>query len=1067
MEKKNNTIKDKIAMFNQITTFIPKTENNHLKKPLIIFDKSIINEPKFPAFKLIKKDIKNDNTKENKEQIIKNEEKKENNTETNPEIIKEHKIDSNVFQEKRENLKKFLNQQDKSIMKDSIIKNNANINENNNFPFGDDISIINPIEINQNNSITEQFILSSISDNKKNNNSNNNNNNNNLLSLGINLLNTEKLKEAENSINSCILLDEDDLFLKGNNDIEIINNNMKKRIYEEKNENKDIKEKKNDNKEIKDKKDEHKIIIKHRYKENNFDFGREFFKNRFINRKIEKYKEKNENNQSIKLIDIDKLKIKFQILYYKKVEKSILCFNLKLYMDSYNILLSNKIIDKLEEFGEFLLVINGFDKFIIGEFLSKNHPPNENKIILQSFIQSINFQNIPFINGLKFFLTRINLPKDANLILDIINYFSVVFYNDNKLTNLYKDINSIYLLSSTTLAINTMFVRTDIKNINIITKEQFIEMNNEIDKETVSSLYDNIKKNNIIWSQEYKEAIYRRLCIIVKEKEENYDSNLNDNEIDDEEFNEKINNYEKRLNQERKTLVIANNLRNLTSNDVNLLRDGDLFYKYIKNSNNGHYKYLKFSNNLLSVMWSDNKIMKTFDKSHIIDIYDIKDVIMGIHNSNFKINENDDKNLYFSICTNNKDYNFKGKNIEIVTKWYKAIKSLLNVINKKKENQKMIKVYEEKEKMKLLIYDIWLNIIQNWDFYGNFFLSQIESKRAYNYNLNSKYFNLDEGIDENKLNIKDISIKLQNNKKISKKELFYIYENGIPKNIRKTIWSFFIGNKISFSEELFIIYLNKFEPIDFIQIIEQYNSNHQIKFSNDQVVNKIIFDIIKLEEKYYEQFEICNQLSFNIMSDLYKIIRVFYLYRPDIIYNENILLIAMMFLLNGENCYNSFVNLINFIFTNYIGKFILKDKFFISNFETFFIQNLKKYCPKVEKHFNNFEITPSLYLCEWCESLFCKVLNYDIIIRIWDLFLLKGEYIIFQTAIAIIILQEENLLNLTINEIFELFETTIKSNKINNIFSEIKKINIKEDYYAWKISYQLVKKKSNFNLSKN
>ncbi len=345
MEEKKNTIKDKIAMFNQITTFIPKNENNHLKKPLIIFDKSIINEPKFPEFKLINKDNKNDIKKENKEQIIKEEEKKENNTETNPAIKKEYKIDLNIFQEKRQNLKKFLNQQDKSIMKNSIINNNSNINENNNSPFDDDISIINPIEINHNSSITEQFILSSISDNKKNNNSKDNINQLNLLSLGINPLNPEKLKEVENSINSSIFLEEDDLLFQGNNDIEIINNNVNQNITEEKN-----KEKKNENREIEGEKDESKIIIKHRYKENNIDFGKEFFKNRFINRKIEKYKDKNENNQSIKLIDIDKLKIKYQILYYKKVEKSILCFNLKLYMYSYNILLSNKIINKLEKF---------------------------------------------------------------------------------------------------------------------------------------------------------------------------------------------------------------------------------------------------------------------------------------------------------------------------------------------------------------------------------------------------------------------------------------------------------------------------------------------------------------------------------------------------------------------------------------------------------------------------------------------------------------------------------------------------------------------------------------------
>ena len=734
-------------------------------------------------------------------------------------------------------------------------------------------------------------------------------------------------------------------------------------------------------------------------------------------------------------------------------------------MDSYNILLSNGIIENLEEFGEFLLVVNGFDKFIIGEFLSKTHSPNEKKVILKSFIRSINFQNISFILGFKFFLTKLNLPKDANLILDILNYFSKVFFNDNKESKLYKDVNSIYLLASTTLAVNTMFVRTDIKNKNMITKDQFIEMNNDVDKDTVSNIYDDLKKNNIIWIQDYNESIYRRLCVIVKEKEDSYDkNNFNNEEMDDEEFEEKINNYENRYNQERKSLVLANNLKNLTDEDVKLLREGDMFYKFINKMNDGHYKFLKFSNNLLKLIWSDNKIIKKFDHSHIIEVCEIKDIIMGLQNSEMKINEGEDKNLFFSIITDCKSYNFKGNNIEIVTKWYKAIKSLLNVINEGKENIDNDKKDEENKKLNSLINNIWINIINNWDFYGNFFLSQIKSKKSYNYNLNSKFFTLDDGIDEKKLNIKDITNKILNNKKISKKELFYIYENGLPEKIRKTIWSFLIGNKCCISEDLFNYYLTKFEQIDFFQIIKQYNKNPQIKFNDNVGVNKIIIDIIKIGEIYFEQIQNSNQLSFNIMNDLYKIIRVFYLYRPDILYNKNILILAMMFLLNGENCYNSFLNLVNFIFQNYLGKFFLKDYFFISNYENFFVKYLIKFSPKAEEHLRKFEINPTLYLNEWFESLFCNVLNYNVVLRIWDLFLLKGEFFVFQTAISIIILQEENILNLTISEILNLFNKNNKDDKIyNNIFGVIKKINIEEDYYSWKINYQLVKKKDKFS----
>ena len=199
------------------------------------------------------------------------------------------------------------------------------------------------------------------------------------------------------------------------------------------------------------------------------------------------------------------------------------------------------------------------------------------------------------------------------------------------------------------------------------------------------------------------------------------------------------------------------------------------------------------------------------------------------------------------------------------------------------------------------------------------------------------------------------------------------------------------------------------------------------------------------------------------MDDLYKIIRIFFLYRPDIIYSENILFITMIFLLNGENCYNTFCNLVNLIFQNYLGKFYLKDNFYISNFENFLSNILKKFCPKGEEHLKKFEIIPYLFYNDWFESLFSKILNYELVIKLWDLFLLKGEFILYQAAVAFIILQEDNILYLTINEIFDLFQKINYNTKIYNIFVIMKKINIEEDYNLFKINYELVKKKNKYN----
>ena len=431
---------------------------------------------------------------------------------------------------------------------------------------------------------------------------------------------------------------------------------------------------------------------------------------------------------------------------------------------------------------------------------------------------------------------------------------------------------------------------------------------------------------------------------------------------------------------------------------------------------------------------------------------------MGIHNSNLNIDESEDKNLFFSIITKDKIYNFKGKNIEIVAKWQNAIKNVLNAVNNiEKLNDKK---WDEEKKINSLIDNIWVSIINNWDFYGNFFLSQIKSKRNYNYNL---YKNFDEENDEKKINIKDINYKITNNKKITKKELFYIYEYGIPKKLRNKIWSFLIGNKCGITKDLFYYYLNKIEQIDFKELGKNYNKNQKIKINNDESINKLINDILNIVNLFNKEIINYNLVSFKVMDDLYKIIRVFFLHRPDIIYNENILFITMIFLLNGENCYNSFCNLVNLIFQNFLGKFYLKDNYYISNFELFLSNILRKFCPKGEEHLEKFEIIPYLFYSDWFESLFSKILNYELIIKLWDLFLLKGEFILYQSAVAFIILQEENILYLTINEILDLFQNITYNKKIDNIFGTMKKINIEEDYNLFKISYELIKKKNKYN----
>ena len=133
-----------------------------------------------------------------------------------------------------------------------------------------------------------------------------------------------------------------------------------------------------------------------RYEKDNIESGKKFFRLRFIKNKInleEKKIEGEKNEQKEQSIDKERILRKYNSEFLLTVEKSILSFNLKKYKESYEFLELSGIIKNAAEYGEFLLVVSGFDKFLVGEFLAKQKFPNDKKEVLNSFIESINMDN--------------------------------------------------------------------------------------------------------------------------------------------------------------------------------------------------------------------------------------------------------------------------------------------------------------------------------------------------------------------------------------------------------------------------------------------------------------------------------------------------------------------------------------------------------------------------------------------------------------------------------------------------------------------------------------------------
>ena len=342
-----------------------------------------------------------------------------------------------------------------------------------------------------------------------------------------------------------------------------------------------------------------------------------------------------------------------------------------------------------------------------------------------------------------------------------------------------------------------------------------------------------------------------------------------------------------------------------------------------------------------------------------------------------------------------------------------------NLLKKKKENEEAnIKLMEEKHQQQKIKAEFWNNkIIPFWS-------------------------------------------KMKNSKNIKK----YFYE-GIPNTTRGKVWGLCIGNKFSITKEYYDIELNKS-----IQLIMKLNKNNKIK--NTENKKKINTNIIesenssislttkKIYSKYIKQtldkeksinlidLDINRTFSFlgifknesQLGNNLKEILRIFVVARPDIGYVQGLSYIAGTLLLQMDK-FSSFVCFMNIILSPNILPFYRLDENNIKKRLDLFNEIFKTNLPKLYSHFKENEIFPEHYLLEWFMTLFTRNLNIELALRIWDIYMIEGIFVIYKTAIVIFNLDEKKLLNMDFGDIMDFLKNLDKNNYDEDKFvDEIYKI---------------------------
>jgi ankyrin repeat protein len=181
--------------------------------------------------------------------------------------------------------------------------------------------------------------------------------------------------------------------------------------------------------------------------------------------------------------------------------------------DAIELLIEAELLqDNCSSVARWIFDRDDIDRPSLGLFLSRDK--NWNTAILEAFVDLFDFESMEFDQALRKYLSKFRLPGEAQKIDRLMDKFAVKYYaqnarkvwrnsEDEELTALFADKDSIYVLAFSVIMLNTDAHNPAIKKANKMTKAQFIRNvsgingGHDFPDRFLSELYDEIIANEI------------------------------------------------------------------------------------------------------------------------------------------------------------------------------------------------------------------------------------------------------------------------------------------------------------------------------------------------------------------------------------------------------------------------------------------------------------------------------------------------------------------------------------------------------------------------------------------
>jgi hypothetical protein len=104
--------------------------------------------------------------------------------------------------------------------------------------------------------------------------------------------------------------------------------------------------------------------------------------------------------------------------------------------------------------------------------------------------------------------------------------------------------------------------------------------------------------------------------------------------------------------------------------------------------------------------------------------------------------------------------------------------------------------------------------------------------------------------------------------------------------------------------------------------------------------------------------------------------------------------------MNTQDAFTSLINLISHsqVLSALYNSDEKKIKGYFKIFNVIFAENL----PKLYLHFKTLTLTPENYLPDWFMTIFASIIPLELSSRLWDIYLLHGDIILFRTGVVVL-----------------------------------------------------------------